>query len=55
MSEKYDIGLGNNNVDLRKEAQSDFISFWDKQLIICLGLVLGSVLLIGILHLLNGL
>ena len=31
LSEKYDIGLGNNNVDLRKEAQYDFVSFWDKQ------------------------
>jgi len=31
LSEKYDIGLGNNNADLRKEAQSDFVSFWDKQ------------------------
>ena len=31
LSEKYDIGLGNNNADLRTEAQSDFVSFWDKQ------------------------
>ena len=31
MSEKYDIGLGNHDVTLRKNAQSDFVSFWDKQ------------------------
>ena len=31
LSEKYDIGLGNNNDDLRKKSNSDFISFWNDQ------------------------
>ena len=31
MSEKYNIGLGNNNDDLRKQANSDFVSFWSDQ------------------------
>ena len=31
MSEKYDIGLGNHDVTLRKSANSDFVSFWDDQ------------------------
>ena len=31
MSEKYDVGLGNNNDDLRKQANSDFVSFWSDQ------------------------
>ncbi len=31
MSEKYDIGLGNNDDDLRKQANSDFVSFWSDQ------------------------
>ena len=31
MSEKYDVGLGNHNVTLRKNANSDFVSFWDNQ------------------------
>jgi len=31
MSEKYVIGLGNNDVTLRKKADSDFVSFWDEQ------------------------
>ncbi len=31
MSEKYTIGLGNNDVILRKKADSDFVSFWDEQ------------------------
>ena len=31
MSEKYAIGLGNNDVTLRKKADSDFVSFWDEQ------------------------
>jgi len=31
MSEKYDIGLGNNNDNLRKQANSDFVSFWSDQ------------------------
>jgi acetyl-CoA synthetase len=31
MSKKYDIGLGNNNDDLRKQANSDFVSFWSDQ------------------------
>ena len=31
MSEKYDIGLGNNDTILRKKANSDFVSFWDNQ------------------------
>lgn len=31
MSEIFDIGLGNNDVDLRKRADSNFLSFWDEQ------------------------
>ena len=31
MSETFDIGLGNNDDNLRKNADSDFISFWDEQ------------------------
>ena len=31
MSKKYDIGLGNNDVTLRKKADSDYVSFWDEQ------------------------
>ena len=31
MSEKYDVGLGNNDVTLRNKADSDFVSFWDEQ------------------------
>lgn len=31
MSETYDIGLGNNDNNLRKKADSDFESFWDEQ------------------------
>ena len=32
MSEKYDVGLGNNDVTLRNKADSDFVSFWDERL-----------------------
>ena len=31
MSEKYEIGLGNYDVELRQKADADFISFWDNQ------------------------
>ena len=31
MSEKYDIGLGNNNDNLRKQGNSNFVSFWSDQ------------------------
>ena len=31
MSEKYHIGLGNNDTTLRKKADSDYVSFWDEQ------------------------
>jgi len=31
MSETYDIGLGNNDSEIRKKADSDFVSFWDEQ------------------------
>ena len=31
MSETYYIGLGNNNSEIRKKANSDFVSFWDEQ------------------------
>ncbi|MDH5430272.1 MAG: acetate--CoA ligase [Nitrosopumilus sp.] len=31
MSETYLIGLGNNDDDLRKKADCDFVSFWDNQ------------------------
>ncbi len=31
MSETYDIGLGNNDSEIRKKANSDFVSFWDEE------------------------
>ena len=31
LSEKYEIGLGNNNVELRKKANSNYVDFWDNQ------------------------
>ena len=31
MSEKYRIGLGNDDLTLRKKANSDYVSFWDEQ------------------------
>lgn len=31
MSETYDIGLGNNDVETRKNANSDYVAFWDNQ------------------------
>ncbi|MDH3794046.1 MAG: acetate--CoA ligase [Nitrosopumilus sp.] len=31
MSETYYIGLGNNDSEIRKKANSDFVSFWDEQ------------------------
>ncbi len=31
MSETFDIGLGNNNSEIREKADSDFVSFWDEQ------------------------
>ena len=31
MSEIFEIGLGNNNPEIRKKADSDFVSFWDEQ------------------------
>jgi acetyl-CoA synthetase len=31
MSETYNIGLGNNDSEIRKKANSDFVSFWDGQ------------------------
>ncbi len=31
MSETFEIGLGNNNPEIRKKADSDFVSFWDEQ------------------------
>ena len=31
MSETYDVGLGNNNSKVRKDADSDFVSFWNEQ------------------------
>src|SRR3970040_1047785 len=30
-SESYTVSLGNNNSEIRQKAESDFISFWDKQ------------------------
>ena len=30
-SETFNIGLGNNNTELRKKAESDFVAFWDEQ------------------------
>ncbi len=31
MSETYNIGLGNNDSSIRESADSDFVSFWEKQ------------------------
>ncbi len=31
MSETYNVGLGNNDTEIRKKANSDFVSFWDDQ------------------------
>ena len=31
MSDIYDIGLGHNDSEIRKKANSDFVSFWDEQ------------------------
>ncbi len=31
MSETYNIGLGNNDSETRKTAESDYVSFWDNQ------------------------
>jgi acetyl-CoA synthetase len=31
VSESYKVSLGNNNLEIRKKADSDFISFWDSQ------------------------
>jgi len=31
MSETYNIGLGNNDSEIRKKGNSDFVSFWDDQ------------------------
>ena len=31
MGNEYNIGLGNNDIETRKKADSDFISFWDEQ------------------------
>ena len=31
MSEKFDIGFGNDDDDLRKQGNSDFVSFWSDQ------------------------
>ena len=31
MTESYKVGLGNNDYEIRKKADSDFVSFWDEQ------------------------
>jgi len=31
MGNEYNISLGNNDIETRKKADSDFISFWDEQ------------------------
>ncbi|WP_067958334.1 acetate--CoA ligase [Nitrosopumilus sp. Nsub] len=31
MAEKYEIGLGNHDVELRKKANSNYVDFWDNQ------------------------
>jgi len=31
MSEAFNIGLGNNNSEIRKSAESDFVAFWEEQ------------------------
>lgn len=31
MSETFDIGLGNNNPEIRRTADSDYVSFWNNQ------------------------
>jgi len=31
VSETFEIGLGNNNFEVRKDAERDFIQFWNEQ------------------------
>jgi len=31
MSEAFNIGLGNNNSEIRKQSESDFVTFWADQ------------------------
>ena len=31
MSKEFLIGLGNNNPEIRRQADSDFVSFWDAE------------------------
>jgi len=31
MSDTYNIGLGHNDSEIRKKANSDFVSFWGEQ------------------------
>ena len=31
MSETYSVSLGNNDTETRKQANSDFVSFWNNQ------------------------
>ena len=31
MSKTYNVGLGNNDTEIRKKANSDFVSFWGDQ------------------------
>ena len=31
MSDTFNIGLGNNNPEIRKKAESDFVAFWEEQ------------------------
>jgi len=49
------IGLGNNDTEIRKDADSDFITFWEKQAKISLGFQLGKKHSTGVLLLLGGL
>ena len=31
MSETFSIGLGNDNPEIRKRSEEDFVSFWEEQ------------------------
>ena len=31
MPETFDIGLGNNNPEIRNQSESDFVAFWENQ------------------------
>ena len=31
MPETFDIGLGNNNPEIRNQSETDFVAFWENQ------------------------